>query len=122
MTINDIIRDYRHTLDNTYRRKLREVRNHIDGYLDGETNVEVVIQIPDLLCEPIRYRSGSGENRLTIDIGRYYVDYTWTRRTFTKRAKDFFGGVVKKVAGFFGSLWGGIKSIGSSMTKAIGWY
>ena len=112
MTINDMVRNYRHYLDNSLRMRLCSVRIHIEGYLDGETNVEIVINIPG---------SGNCGNQLTIDIDHYGVDYTWTRRTFTKRGTDFFSGVVKKVGGFFASVWGGLKSIGSSFQNAIEW-
>ena len=59
MTINDMVRNYRHYLDNSLRMRLCSVRTHIAGYLDGETNVEIVINIPDSLYEPIIYRSGN---------------------------------------------------------------
>lgn len=122
MTINDMIRKNRQYLDNSLRMRLCNVRTHISEYLDGETNVEIVINIPDALYRPIIYRSGNCENQLTIDIDHYGVDYTWTRRTFTRRATDFFTGIVKKVGGFFASVWGGFKSIGSSFQNEIGWY
>jgi hypothetical protein len=121
MTINDMVRNYRHYLDNSLRMRLCSVRIHIEGYLDDETNVEIVINIPDALYEPIIYRSGNSGNQLTIDIDHYGVDYTWTRRTFTKRGTDFFSGVVKNVGGFLASVWGGFKSIGSSFQNAIEW-
>lgn len=117
-----MIRNHRHSLDENLRSRLRSVRLHISDYLDGESNVEVLINIPDALYEPIKYRSGNGENQLTIDIDHYGVNYSWTRRTYTKRAKEFFSGVVKKVTGFFGSIFRGIKSISGSVTKAIGWH
>lgn len=122
MTINDMVRNYRHYLDDSLRMRLCSVRTHIAGYLDGETNVEIVINIPDALYEPIIYRSGNCENQLTINIDHYGVDYTWTRRTFTNRTTDFFSDVVKKVGGFFASVWGGVKSIGSSFQNAIECY
>lgn len=108
MTINDMVRNYRHDLDDSLRMRLCSVRTHISGYIDGEINVEILINIPDALYEPIIYRSGNCRNQLTIDIDHYGVNYTWTRRTFTNRATDFFCGVVKKVGGFFASVWGGL--------------
>jgi len=62
---------------------------------------------------------GKGENELVFDIEEDGIDYTWTKKTFWKKTKDFFSEAARKIVEGLLSILDTVLSIGGAAMKAI---
>lgn len=98
---------------------LRRLRTEVERALDGEDNVKVYIYISDELPEPISFQMGKGENELVIDIEEDGIYYTWTKKTFWKKAKEFFSDVAHNIVEGLRLVLSSVLSIGGSAMRAL---
>lgn len=106
--MNQLIRTYRGQFAAPIEANMRRLRIEIDRKIGGEDNIKVNIYILDELDEPICYQSGKGENELVINIEEDRIEYSWKKKTFWKRTKDFFRNIVESISSVFTSVFSAI--------------
>lgn len=117
--MNKLVRQYKGQLSAPLQANLRKLRTKIEEALDGEDNVKVYIYVSDELPEPICLQTGKGENELVFDIDEDGIDYTWTKKTFWKKTKEFFSNVAHKIVEGLRSVLNTVSSIGGSPMQEL---
>lgn len=117
--IHRLVRQYRGQLAPPLQANLRRLRTEVERALDGEDNVTVYIYISDELPQPIHFQMGEGENELVIDIEEDGINYTWTKKTFWKKTRDFFSDVAHSIVEGLSSVLTSVLSIGGHAMRAL---
>lgn len=117
--MNKLVRQYKGQLSAPLQANLRKLRTKVEQALDGEDNVKVYIYVSDELPEPICFQMGKGENELVFNIEEDGIDYTWTKKTFWKKTKEFFSNVAHKIVEGLRSVLKTVSSIGGSPMQEL---